>query len=194
MVAVAAVDVAARPPGGRQRKALGSLDTCFQVPSHLFGEAMTDLLKNFHSQIQESSDSKMLGVLRNNKKQALLQAMENGLHKMESPLQRMEHTLHGWVSFTIVPLFALANAGIPIDFDRLGEILLHPVTIGVMAGLLLGKVVGIFSFSWLVIKLKLGDLPQGVTMPQILGIGLLAGIGFTMSDNCLPPTMKRMRG
>lgn len=161
--------------------------TAFTVParsslnSHLFGEAMTDLLKNFQGQIKESGDSKMLGVLRNNKKQALLQAMENGLHKMESPLQRMEHTLHGWVSFTIVPLFALANAGIPIDFGRLGEILLHPVTIGVMAGLVLGKVVGIFSFSWLVVKLKLGDLPQGVTMPQILGIGLLAGIGFTMS-------------
>lgn len=161
--------------------------TAFTVParssldSNLFGEAMTDLLKNFQSQIQESGDSKMLGVLRNSRKQALLQSMENGLHRMESPLQRMEHALHGWVSFTIVPLFALANAGIPIDFGRLGEILLHPVTIGVMAGLLLGKVVGIFSFSWLVVKLKLSDLPQGVTMPQIVGIGLLAGIGFTMS-------------
>ncbi|MGI9537277.1 MAG: Na+/H+ antiporter NhaA [Desulfocapsaceae bacterium] len=161
--------------------------TAFTVParsslnSHHFSAAMTDLLKNFRSQIQETGDSQMLGVLRNSRKQALLQSMENGLHKMESPLQRMEHVLHGWVSFTIVPLFALANAGIPIDFDRLGEILLHPVTIGVMAGLLLGKVVGIYSFSWLVVKLKLGDLPQGVTMSQILGIGLLAGIGFTMS-------------
>ena len=93
----------------------------------------------------------------------------------------MEHVLHGWVSFTIVPLFALANAGIPIDFGRLGEILLQPVTIGVIAGLLLGKVVGIYSFSWVIVKLKLGNLPLGVTLSQIFGIGLLAGIGFTMS-------------
>jgi NhaA family Na+:H+ antiporter len=161
--------------------------TAFTVPArstvsgHMFSEAMTDLVKKFQDQIEDTGDSRMLNVLRNTKKQALLQSMENGVHLMESPLQRMEHVLHGWVSFTIVPLFALANAGIPIDFSRLGEILLHPITIGVIAGLLLGKVVGIYSFSWVIVKFKLGDLPQGVTMPQIAGIGLLAGIGFTMS-------------
>jgi NhaA family Na+:H+ antiporter len=161
--------------------------TAFTVPArstvsgHMFSEAMIDLVKKFQDQIADSGDSRMLNVLRNTKKQALLQSMENGVHLMESPLQRMEHVLHGWVSFTIVPLFALANAGIPIDFSRLGEILLHPITVGVIAGLLLGKVVGIFSFSWVIVKLKLGDLPQGVTLPQIAGIGLLAGIGFTMS-------------
>ena len=161
--------------------------TAFTVPArssvsgHMFSEAMTDLLKKFQDQIEESSDSRMLNVLRNSKKQALLQSIENGVHRMESPLQRMEHVLHGWVSFTIVPLFALANAGIPIDFGRLGEILLQPVTIGVIAGLLLGKVVGIYSFSWVIVKLKLGNLPLGVTLSQIFGIGLLAGIGFTMS-------------
>jgi NhaA family Na+:H+ antiporter len=161
--------------------------TAFTVPArstlsgHMFSEAMTDLVEKFQDQIEDSGDTRMLNVLRNTRKQALLQSMENGVHLMESPLQRMEHVLHGWVSFTIVPLFALANAGIPIDFSRLGEILLHPITIGVIAGLLLGKVIGIFSFSWLIVKLKLGDLPQGVTMSQIAGIGLLAGIGFTMS-------------
>ena len=161
--------------------------TAFTVPArsslsgHMFSRAMSDLVKNFQNQIEETGDSQMLNVLRNSRKQALLQSMENGVHRMESPLQRMEHALHGWVSFTIVPLFALANAGIPIDFSRLGEILLHPVTIGVIAGLLLGKVIGIYGFSWVIVKLKWGDLPKGVTMPQILGIGLLAGIGFTMS-------------
>ena len=101
----------------------------------MFSDAMIDLVKKFQDQIEDSGDSRMLNVLRNTKKQALLQSMENGVHLMESPLQRMEHVLHGWVSFTIVPLFALANAGIPIDFGRLGEILLQPVTIGVIAGL-----------------------------------------------------------
>lgn len=161
--------------------------TAFTVPArsslsgHMFSEAMTDLVQKFQDQVEDSGHSKMLNVLRNSKKQALLQAIENGVHRMESPLQRLEHVLHGWVSFTIVPLFALANAGIPIDFGRLGEILLHPITIGVIAGLLLGKVVGIYSFSWVIVKLKLGDLPQGVNLSQIFGIGLLAGIGFTMS-------------
>ena len=161
--------------------------TAFTVPAgskvsgQMFSEAMGDLVEKFQDQIEDTGDSKMLNVLRNSKKQALLQSMENGVHRMESPLQRMEHVLHGWVSFTIVPLFALANAGIPIDFSRLGEILLHPITIGVIAGLLLGKVVGIFSFSWVIVKFKFGDLPHGVTLSQIAGIGLLAGIGFTMS-------------
>ena len=161
--------------------------TAFTVPAastvsgHMFSEAMSDLVEKFQDQIEDTGESRRLNVLRNTKKQALLQSMENGVHLMESPLQRMEHVLHGWVSFTIVPLFALANAGIPIDFSRLGEILLHPITVGVIAGLLLGKVVGIFSFSWVIVKFKLGDLPRGVTLPQIAGIGLLAGIGFTMS-------------
>ena len=161
--------------------------TAFTVPAastvsgHMFSEAMADLVEKFHDQIEDTGESRRLNVLRNSKKQALLQSMENGVHLMESPLQRMEHVLHGWVSFTIVPLFALANAGIPIDFSRLGEILLHPITVGVIAGLLLGKVVGIFTFSWVIVKFKLGDLPRGVTLPQIAGIGLLAGIGFTMS-------------
>jgi NhaA family Na+:H+ antiporter len=161
--------------------------TAFTVPARstvsgqMFSEAMTDLVEKFQDQIEDTGESRLLNVLRNSKKQALLQSMENGVHLMESPLQRMEHLLHGWVSFTIVPLFALANAGIPIEFRRLGEILLNPITIGVIAGLLVGKVVGIFCFSWVIVKLKLGDLPQGVTLSQIVGIGLLAGIGFTMS-------------
>lgn len=93
----------------------------------------------------------------------------------------MEHHLHVWVSFLIVPLFALANAGIPIDVSPLGTVLQHPVTLGVMAGLIVGKVAGIVLFSWVVVKAGWSKLPTGVKFSQVTGVGLLGGIGFTMS-------------
>ena len=120
-------------------------------------------------------------IMQNSEQQKVLQSMENFVHCMESPLQRMEHHLHIWVSFLIIPIFALANAGIPIDLAALGQTLIHPVTFGVIAGLIGGKLVGIFLFSWLVITMGWSRLPQGVTMPQIASVSLLAGIGFTMS-------------
>ena len=100
---------------------------------------------------------------------------------MESPLQRMEHSLHVWVSFLIVPVFALANAGIPISFGELGTILQHPVTMGVIFGLVAGKTIGIFSFSWIVVATGLSKLPEGCRLKHIAGTAMLAGIGFTMS-------------
>jgi NhaA family Na+:H+ antiporter len=120
-------------------------------------------------------------IMQNSEQQKVLQSMENFVHCMESPLQRMEHHLHIWVSFLIIPIFAFANAGIPIDLTTLGQTLMHPVTFGVIAGLIGGKLIGIFLFSWLTIKMGWSRLPQGVTMPQIASVSLLAGIGFTMS-------------
>lgn len=120
-------------------------------------------------------------IMQNSEQQKTLQSMENFVHCMESPLQRMEHRLHIWVSFLIIPIFALANAGIPIELASLGQTLMHPVTLGVIAGLIGGKLIGITFFSWLVIKMGWSRLPQGVTIPQIAGVSLLAGIGFTMS-------------
>lgn len=120
-------------------------------------------------------------IMQNSEQQKILQSMENFVHCMESPLQRMEHGLHVWVSFLIIPLFALANAGIPIDMSSLGETFVHPVTLGVIGGLIVGKLVGIVFFSWLVIKLGWSRLPQGVTMAQIGSVSILAAIGFTMS-------------
>jgi len=119
--------------------------------------------------------------MENGAQQRVLQSMENFVHKMESPLQRMEHGLHIWVSFLIIPIFALANAGIPIDISTFGQTLRHPVTFGVTAGLIGGKLIGILLFSWLVIRFGWSRLPTGVTMAQIASVSLLAGIGFTMS-------------
>jgi len=97
-----------------------------------------------------------------------------------SPLQHLEHTLHPYVAFAILPLFAFANTG--IDFTGLGlSSLLHPVPLGIAAGLVIGKQIGVFGFTWIAIKLRLGSLPEGVRWLDIYGVAALCGIGFTMS-------------
>jgi NhaA family Na+:H+ antiporter len=149
--------------------------------SYQFSETMSRLAREFKEQINTDTPSRQLNVLRSSKKQTILQTIENGVHRMESPLHRLEHSLHVWVSFLVVPMFALANAGIPIEFSKLDSILLHSVTIGVIIGLVFGKTIGIYLCSWLVVKSGMSSLPQGVNLKQIFGIAILAGIGFTMS-------------
>jgi NhaA family Na+:H+ antiporter len=94
-----------------------------------------------------------------------------------SPLERLETALHPWVRFGIMPLFALANAGVALDPRAAVE----PVAIAVATGLLLGKPVGITLFSWAAVRLGLARLPGGVSWPVMVGAGCLGGIGFTMS-------------
>jgi NhaA family Na+:H+ antiporter len=94
-----------------------------------------------------------------------------------SPLEYLEHLLHPWVSFVIMPLFALANAGVPFSVSDFGE----PVAMAVAAGLVVGKPVGIVLFSWLAVRLGLAALPEGISWGVLAGGGLLAGIGFTMA-------------
>ena len=87
--------------------------------------------------------------------------------------------LHPWTSYLIVPLFALANAGIDIDLSRITSP--DPVTTGVVLGLVLGKTVGITGASWVATRLGVGRLPTGTTWVEVIGIAALAGIGFTVS-------------
>jgi len=94
-----------------------------------------------------------------------------------SPLERIEHALHPWVGFVIMPLFALANAGVPVSLDGLGE----PVSLSIALALFIGKPVGIVLASWLVVKSKLASLPSGVGWGMLAAGGSLAGIGFTMA-------------
>jgi NhaA family Na+:H+ antiporter len=97
-----------------------------------------------------------------------------------SPLTQLEHMLHPYVAFLILPLFAFANTG--ISFTGLSpQSLLHPVPLGIAAGLLIGKQVGVFGFTWLAIKLGVGKLPEGAGWMPLYGIAALCGIGFTMS-------------
>ncbi|BFT29005.1 Na+/H+ antiporter NhaA [Alteromonas sp. D210916BOD_24] len=97
-----------------------------------------------------------------------------------SPVTRLEHGLNGSVSFAILPLFAFANAG--ISFGNISpEGIFHPVTFGIFLGLLLGKQIGVFGFCFLMVKLGLAKLPEGLNFKHIYGCALLCGVGFTMS-------------
>jgi NhaA family Na+:H+ antiporter len=98
----------------------------------------------------------------------------------ETPLQKIEYALHPWVAFVIMPLFALANAGIVISADFFTS-LLNPVSIGVTTGLLAGKFIGVLLFTWLMVKTGMAQLPNNATWRHIVGVAALAGIGFTMS-------------
>jgi NhaA family Na+:H+ antiporter len=96
------------------------------------------------------------------------------------PLTRLEHSLHPWVAFAILPVFAFANAGVSLAGLEFRD-LLEPVPLGIVLGLFVGKQLGIFVFSWLALALGWARLPQGVTLPQIYGVAIVCGIGFTMS-------------
>jgi NhaA family Na+:H+ antiporter len=119
--------------------------------------------------------------LRNERIAALAAAMEGVANGVQSPLQRIEHGLIPWVTFAIIPIFALANAGIDLTGIRWGEALSHPVTQGVVLGLVVGKFAGIGLFSWVAVRLGWGRLPAGVQWKHLLGAAWLGGIGFTMS-------------
>jgi NhaA family Na+:H+ antiporter len=98
----------------------------------------------------------------------------------ESPASRLEHALHPWVSFGIVPLFALVNAGISLHGLNRGTVL-HPIFLGVVLGLMLGKPLGITLFSWIAVRLRLAELPRQVSWSQLHAVSWLGGIGFTVS-------------
>lgn len=100
--------------------------------------------------------------------------------EQSSPLNRAEHGLHVWVAFMILPLFAFANAGVSLKGISLGD-LLAPLPLGIALGLFLGKQIGVFSISWLAVRIGLAKLPTGANWCQVYGIACLTGIGFTMS-------------
>ena len=103
--------------------------------------------------------------------------VQRAAREVVSPLAYLESALHPWSAFAIMPLFALANAGVPLSVEAFGE----PVALAAAAGLVLGKPAGILAFSWLAVRLGLADLPEGVGWGALAGGGALAGIGFTMS-------------
>lgn len=119
-------------------------------------------------------------VLASEKQAKAAEAVKVSGELVQTPLQRLEHILGPWVAFGIMPLFALANAGIAFK-EYFPFMLSHTVPMGIMVGLLIGKQVGITFFTWLAVRLGLGKLPEGVTWRQIYGVGWLGGIGFTMS-------------
>jgi NhaA family Na+:H+ antiporter len=115
------------------------------------------------------------------KQKAILLNIKDKIDAVGTPAARLEHDLHLPVALVIIPIFALANAGIKIDFNSIGTTIMEPVSLGIIAGLIFGKVLGIFGVSWLAIKLKIAKLPENSTLSQIFGVAFLGGIGFTMS-------------
>jgi NhaA family Na+:H+ antiporter len=108
-------------------------------------------------------------------------ALELACHDVETPLQQLEHGLHPWVAFGVLPLFSLANAGLSLKGMNLTAAATHPVTIGISLGLFVGKPLGVTLFSFLAVKTGLASLPDGVRWSHIIGASILGGIGFAMS-------------
>lgn len=111
---------------------------------------------------------------------ALLVPADSHDERLDSPLIILEELLHPWVAYGILPAFVLVNAGVSLTGD-LGVIVQNPLFMGIFAGLFLGKSMGVVAFTWLGCRLKWAEKPAGISWMQIVGVGLIAGIGFTMS-------------
>ncbi|MFX1283199.1 MAG: Na+/H+ antiporter NhaA [Promethearchaeota archaeon] len=119
-------------------------------------------------------------ILLNRQHLAALKTLEISCLNVQTPLQRFERGLHYWVAFAIIPLFIFANAGIAIELINL-DMFFQPITLGIIMGLVFGKQIGIFLFSWISVKIGLTELPSGLTWGHVYGGAWLGGIGFTMS-------------
>jgi NhaA family Na+:H+ antiporter len=141
-----------------------------------------DEYKNqMHDLIEEYNDIPANHFSLTSKRQNLiLERIRELVDDAQTPLQHLEYGMHDIVSYIVMPLFAFVNAGVVID-GNVFDIISHPVSIGVMCGLVLGKCIGIFGFSMLAIKLGLVKLPESINTKLVLGVGILAGVGFTMS-------------
>jgi NhaA family Na+:H+ antiporter len=127
------------------------------------------------------SISEQADIIKNNRFRSLVTSLGDGVRLVQAPAQRLEHSLHLPVAYLVIPVFALANAGIPVDFSGFSQYFQNSITQGVLAGLVLGKPVGIAGLTWLTVKMGWANLPAGLNMNHILGVSLLGGIGFTMS-------------
>jgi NhaA family Na+:H+ antiporter len=140
---------------------------------------MTGVRELLHELERRASADKYRTTM-SKEKQETMKALEATQKEAEAPLYRLEHALQPWIAFAVMPLFALANAGVRLDLGLLTSIV-QPVGLGIVLGLVLGKQIGIFLATWLAVKTGLAALPEGLTWPQVYGVGWLAGIGFTMS-------------
>lgn len=120
-------------------------------------------------------------ILAEDEQHVVAERIQDTAEKVTTPLRRWERILEHPVGLFVMPIFALTNAGITLDFDTLATQWTNTLTLGIILGLVLGKCVGIVLFSWLALRLNLGHFPSDVNMRHIIGIGLLGGIGFTMS-------------
>jgi NhaA family Na+:H+ antiporter len=130
-----------------------------------------------YSETPEDPENKML----DHQKMQAVSEMHETCDSAKSPLQWLEHRLKWPTMFLIVPLFALANAGASFKTHSVTGVVLDPVALGIILGLVVGKAVGISLFAWMAVKARLVSLPEGLQWKHIIGVGFIAGIGFTMS-------------
>jgi len=138
-----------------------------------------ELLERLREQRNDAATSD--DPLANEQMSRIAEALEEAGIAAQSPLQRMEHALVPWVTFVVIPVFALCNAGIDLAAVSWSGALSDRITLGVVAGLVLGKFTGVAGFSWLAVRAGIARLPQGVAWRHVLGAAWLTGIGFTMS-------------
>lgn len=154
----------------------------FTVPArskydpNLFAELINQQIDRFIAN-RRQDDS----LMTNEKLYSIVQNLEESVNGVQTPLQRLEHIWHLPVAFIVIPIFAIFNAGIPVQLGTLSETLSHPVMLGVTFGLLFGKFIGISGACWIALRLGIGQLPTGTRFSQIAAVSVLAGIGFTMS-------------
>jgi NhaA family Na+:H+ antiporter len=140
-----------------------------------FKNQMQNNLDNFH---QYTNDKNRITLT--NVQMAVIDNMENHIYNVQSPVQRLEHILHRFVTYVVMPVFALTNAGVVLNGLQIGDIF-SGVSGIIQISLILGKVLGIFLFSWLSVKIGFAALPDNIQWKHVLSIGLLGGMGFTMS-------------
>ncbi|MHB8745224.1 MAG: Na+/H+ antiporter NhaA [Gammaproteobacteria bacterium] len=143
-------------------------------PRHLLRQA-----KNAIQAVQTAD--KPIDVLGDKEQHDLIQDVKLFAEHASTPLRRWEHALQLPVALLVLPLFALVNAGIPVNRTALLQVVTHPVGIGILVGLLVGKCLGISGMCWAALRLGIGALPEGVRYAHVVGASLIAGMGFTMS-------------
>ena len=160
---------------------IASVLVAFIIPadSRINETAYIERIKLYLNQFKYADQNNKVPTLTSDQLHVLEDIRINTKDAM-TPLQRLEHSMHPFVSFVIMPVFALANAGVTFSNDILAETTSN-VTLGVAVGLILGKVLGIYGVSMAVIKMKIANMPEGLTQKHLFGVGFLAAIGFTMS-------------
>ena len=142
-----------------------------------FVKKVKEILDEFHCEEQSCGYS----ILLNQGHLSAVHSLELACHDVETPLQRLEHSLHPWIAFGLLPVFAFVNAGLSLEGVSFASLIAQPLTMGITLGLFFGKPLGITLFSFLAVKTGVAVLPSKVRWSQIIGAGMLGGIGFTMS-------------
>jgi NhaA family Na+:H+ antiporter len=159
------------------------LALCIPARSRINVQAFYDRCRRMLASLDQtlgSGTSALTDMRLSGEQQDLVGEVERASQQVQPPLDRLEHSLHPWIAYFVMPLFALSNAGVAFPREGLAA-LFEPVSLGIMLGLVVGKQLGVALFVWLSVRFKLAVLPEGVGWRHIYGAAWVCGIGFTMS-------------